>query len=101
MKIRHSALIGSVFSCCKDTGADKIDGGIEHNPRRQSRSGSLGGLLDGSKMSAGATLVIGDPISQPKSGDAMLLSSQVADTEPMPSEDEVEVSGILASFSEI
>ena len=102
MKIRHSTIMGSVFSSCKDSEMRK--GGVGCNgvesggARRQSRSGSLGGLLDNAKMGAapGSALVIGDPelISNPKHDqDVVLVSCQKGVVEEtMPPPEQVEAS---------
>ena len=108
-------VIATLTSCCRDTSKDFKDGGGvggSHDfssgaHRRQSRSGSLGGLLDGGhgglKYSPGTALVIGDPelISQPSlvagGGDNLALSRHNT-AEPMPaSEAKVEVNTITIS----
>ena len=81
---------GRLISCCKDASEDLKDGFPEQAHRRQSRSGSLGGLLD-SKVAC--PIIIGDPelISQPKAGETPLLGSHAMAAQEMPSESEVEV----------
>ena len=100
-------VIATLTSCCRDTTKDIKDGhdySVGAN-RRQSRSGSLGGLLDVGPKSPSSALVIGDPtlISQPTPGENLSVAGLRQNTEPMPAtEAEVEVCRVcLCSLSKL